>query len=204
VLDSFLDWLVHLPPGPTYGVLAVLSALENVFPPLPADVAVAIGAFLAARGEVMAWPLGVLCWGANQVSAAAVYYFARAKGPRFFTHGWGRKLLPAEAVEVLRQASVRYGILAIFFSRFLPGLRAAVLPFAGVFGLSPLRALVPAGAASALWYAFLIAAGMTLGKNLEAVKKVVGDANRTLGLVALVVTALFAVWLWRRTRRGAR
>ena len=58
MLDGFLDWVGSLPPLPTYVVLSVLSALENVFPPVPADVAVAVGAFLAQQGRVSAWLLG--------------------------------------------------------------------------------------------------------------------------------------------------
>jgi membrane protein DedA with SNARE-associated domain len=201
VIDAFLDWVLALPPGPTYGVLALLAALENVLPPVPADVALALGAFLAGRGEVAAWPLGLLCWTTNQASAAAVYFLARKKGPSFVSHGLGRRLLPPKAMAALRPAGERYGIVAIFVSRFLPGLRAAVLPFAGVVGVPPLRALVPAGAASAIWYAFLVGAGMSLGKNLDAVRRAVEDANRLLSLVALVVTVFFAAWLWQRTRR---
>jgi membrane protein DedA with SNARE-associated domain len=105
-------------------------------------------------------------------------------------------------MEALRQASDRYGVFGIFFSRFLPGLRAGVLPFAGVVGLSPLRALVPAGLATALWYVFLIEAGLVLGRSLDEVKRLVGDVNQVLGLVGLVAGALLAFWLWRRTRRA--
>jgi membrane protein DedA with SNARE-associated domain len=202
VLDRFLDWLVQLPPGPTYGVLALLSALENVLPPVPADVAVAFGAFLAHRGEVSAVALGLLCWAANQTSAALVYFWARARGPAFFAEGLGRRLLPGDSLPALKRATERHGSFGIFLSRFLPGLRAGVLPFAGAMGLSPLRSLVPAGVASALWYAFLVQAGLAFGQSLPAVKRFVDDANRALGAVALVATAAFAFWLWRRSRRS--
>ena len=202
MLDRFLDWLVHLPTVPTYAVLIALSAVENVFPPVPADLAVAIGAFLAARGEVSAVLLGVLCWAANQASAAGMYFFARSHGAGFFRQGWGAKLMPKEAMAAIQEAYDRFGVLGIFLSRFLPGIRAAVTPFAGVVGMPAARALVPAAAASAIWYAFLIGAGVTLGRNLEAVKRLVDEANRTLGLVALVVAVAFAFWLWRRIKKS--
>jgi len=202
VLDRFLEWLVHLPTLPTYAVLIALSALENVFPPVPADVAVALGAFLAARGQISAVWLGVLCWAANQASSAGMYFFARSHGAAFFRKGWGARLMPAEAMAALQEAYDRFGVFAIFFSRFLPGVRAAVTPFAGVVGMPAARALLPAAAASAIWYAFLIVAGTTLGRNLEAVRRLLDDANRALGLVAVVTTAAFALWLWRRLRKG--
>jgi membrane protein DedA with SNARE-associated domain len=202
MIERFLDWLAHLPTLPTYLVLMVLSSLENVFPPVPADTAVALGAFLAYRGEVSPWLLGVSCWMANVGSAAWMYFFARAHGAAFFRAGWGRKLMPPEAMAALEEAYQRYGVVGIFLSRFLPGLRAAVTPFAGVVGLAPARALVPAALASGIWYAFLIVAGTTLAHNWEAVKALVGGANRVLGLLALVSTVFLVLWLWRRTRRS--
>jgi membrane protein DedA with SNARE-associated domain len=163
---------------------------------------VALGAFLAYRGEVSPWLLGVSCWMANVGSAAWMYFFARAHGAAFFRAGWGRKLMPPEAMAALEEAYQRYGVVGIFLSRFLPGLRAAVTPFAGVVGLAPARALVPAALASGIWYAFLIVAGTTLAHNWEAVKALVGGANRVLGLLALVSTVFLVLWLWRRTRRS--
>lgn len=200
MVDRFLDWLAALPTLGTYVVLVVLSAVENVFPPVPADVAVALGAFLAQRGEVSAPLLGLLCWMANTGSSAWMYFLARRHGESFFREGWGRRLLRPEAMRALHDAYERHGVLGIFLSRFLPGVRAAVTPFAGVVGMPPLRALVPAASASAIWYALIIAAGSALGLSWSAVKALVDRANNALGIAALAATAFAAVWLWRRAR----
>ena len=112
-----------------------LSAVENVFPPVPADTAVALGAFLARRGEISVVPLGILCWAANTATAAWTYFFARSHGAAFFKEGWGRRILPPAAMTALQEAYAKYGVAAIFLSRFLPGVRAAVTPFAGVVGM---------------------------------------------------------------------
>lgn len=202
--DAILDSLAGLPTVPTYLVLMFLSALENVFPPVPADVAVALGAFLAHRGEVSAPLLGLLCWGANTASSAGVYFLARAYGAAFFATGWRRSLLPPEAMDALHEAYARHGVAGIFFTRFLPGLRAAVTPFAGIAGVSPLRALVPAASASAIWYAFLTAAGATFGRNWEAVKGLLDSANRALAAAAVVATLLLGAYLWRLVRERRR
>jgi membrane protein DedA with SNARE-associated domain len=200
--DRIVDTLASLPTLPTYLVLMLLSAVENVFPPVPADVAVALGAFLAQRGELSAPLLGVTCWLANMASAAWIYAFARSHGPGFFREGWGRRLMPENDIATMREAVQRHGALGIFLTRFLPGVRAAVLPFAGAFGLSPVRALLPAAAASAIWYAFLVAAGSLLGNKWVAVKALVGDANRVLGACAAAVVVAFGVWWWRQRKRA--
>jgi membrane protein DedA with SNARE-associated domain len=203
VLDRLLDALAALPVVPTYLTLMVLSAFENVFPPVPADTAVALGAFLARRGEVSVVPLTLLCWLANVGSAAGMYVFARRHGRGFFAAGWGRKLVPPSTLSALEEAYARWGIAGIFASRFLPGLRAAVTPFAGVAGVPPARALLPAAAASLVWYVFLGVAGYTLAANWEAAKAIVADTNRTLGVAAVVATLAFGAWIWRRSRRRA-
>lgn len=201
MLERLLDALASLPLVPTYLVLMALAALENVFPPIPADTAVALGAFLARRGEVSVVPLAALCWFANVASAAATYGIGRSHGRGFFREGWGRKVLPPRTLEALEEAYRRWGTLGIFVSRFLPGLRAAVPPFAGIAGLSAARTLVPAALASAIWYAFLAFAGYEIAENWDAVKGLVAGTNRALGIVALLLVVAAFVWLRRRSRR---
>ena len=200
MLDRFLDWVAQLPELAVYVILMALSALENVFPPVPADVAVVLGAFLAQRGLTSAPVLGVLCWLANTGSAAAMYFYARRQGPRFFESGWRRRLMPPESIAAIQTAYERHGVLGIFLSRFLPGVRAAVTPFAGVVGMPPLRALLPAASASAIWYAVLVGFGSFLGLNWETARATVDDANRVLATISVIVTAAIVVWLWRRRR----
>ena len=201
MLDGILDALAALPRAPTYFVLMVLSAVENVFPPVPADTAVALGAFLARRGHLSVIPLALLCWLANTGSAAAMYAFARTHGPTFFREGWGRKIMPPGVMAALEEAYGRWGVAGIFVSRFFPGVRAAVTPFAGVAGLGPAQALLPAAVASAIWYALLAFLGYEVAENWDAVKALVADTNRTLGIAAVLLTTGAAFWLWRRSRR---
>ena len=72
--------LERLPTGPLYALIALLAAVENIFPPVPADVSVALGAFLAGRGHMNAWLVFALAWVANVGSAAGVYALARRHG----------------------------------------------------------------------------------------------------------------------------
>jgi membrane protein DedA with SNARE-associated domain len=199
--ERLLAWLGTAPTLTAYGVLIMLSALENVFPPVPADVAVALGAFFARRAGHSASLLGLLCWLANTASSAGMYALARARGPAFFQAGLGRKLLPPAALNALRGAYERHGVAGIFFSRFLPGVRAGVTPFAGVVGLSPGRALVPAAAASAVWYAALVSVASAFGLEWTAVRGLLERADAALAVVAVVVAIFAVLWLVRRARR---
>jgi membrane protein DedA with SNARE-associated domain len=179
-----------------------LSALENVFPPVPADVAVALGAFLAERRQMSAAVLGLACWIANCASAAFTYWLGRAYGREFFAGGWRRHLLSPPALEALQAAYDRNGAFGIFLSRFLPGVRAAVTPFAGIAGLSPMRALLPTVSASAIWYALLVGAGSRLGLEWPAIRGLIDRVTGALGIVSgILCVAALGFWLMRRARR---
>ena len=198
--DGFLAWLSGLPPLAVYAVLAALSAVENVFPPVPADVAVVLGVFLAREGVGSAPVLGAVCWVANTASSAAMYFLARRRGKAFFESGLPRRLMPPQAMHALERAYARRGVLGIFLSRFLPGVRAAVTPFAGVVGMPPMKALIPSATASLIWYAFLVVVGTALGLTWDSARKTVEDATRVLAWIGAAVTVAIAVWLWRRAR----
>ena len=106
----------------------------------------ALGAFLTNRG--LTTPLGVFAvtWIANLAGAAAVYFTARRYGRRLFATKLGRRLLAPRSLAVIEREYLRFGVAGIFFSRFLPGFRAVVPPFAGLVRLSPLADIRADGA----------------------------------------------------------
>ena len=72
-MDGLFDWLMSLPPAALYAVLALAAALENVFPPLPADSVVAFGSFYAARTHGSALISFLATWSGNIVGAMFMY-----------------------------------------------------------------------------------------------------------------------------------
>lgn len=187
-----------------YGVLAILAALENVVPPVPADTAVALGAFLSHRGVTSLPAVYAVTLIANVGGAAGVYYAARRYGRRLFAGSAGRRLLTPQALATVEREYLRYGVIGIFFGRFLPGIRAVVAPFAGLANLSVARALIPMTLASAIWYALISVVGSAIGANWESIASALGTLNRTLGIVALIVVVAAAGWYVLRRRRSGR
>ena len=184
-----------------YAVLALLAAVENVIPPVPSDAAVALGAFLTNRG--LTTPLGVfvVTWVANLSGAAGVYFVARRYGRRLFATRTGRRLLAPRSLAIIERGYLRFGVVGIFVSRFLPGIRAVVPPFAGLVGLSPMRTFVPMALASGIWYGGLIILATVIGSNWERINGIVLGINRTLGAAAALVIIAGAVWYFLRRRR---
>jgi membrane protein DedA with SNARE-associated domain/uncharacterized tellurite resistance protein B-like protein len=178
--------------------------VENVIPPVPSDAAVALGAFLSQRG--LTTPIGVflVTWSANLLGAAAVYVSARHYGRRLFATETGRRLLAPRSLALIEREYLRFGTLGIFLSRFLPGVRAVVPPFAGLVGLGAVRTLVPMGVASAIWYGGITLLGSLIGSEWERIQRIISNINRTLGILAVLLIAAGAVWYWRSRRRRQR
>jgi membrane protein DedA with SNARE-associated domain/uncharacterized tellurite resistance protein B-like protein len=199
-----LAWVSQLPPAAVYAVLALLAAVENVIPPVPSDAAVALGAFLSNRGVTT--PLGVffVTWVANLAGATAVYFAARRYGRRLFATSTGRRLLAPRSLAIIEREYLRFGVAGIFVSRFLPGIRAVVPPFAGLVRLSPLRTLVPIGVASALWYGGITLLGSVIGAEWDRINSIILGVNRTLGVVTGVLIVAALVWYLVRSRKRRR
>jgi membrane protein DedA with SNARE-associated domain/uncharacterized tellurite resistance protein B-like protein len=187
-------------------VLALLAAVENVLPPVPSDAAVALGALLSSRGVTT--PLGVftVTWVANLAGAAGVYFVSRRYGRRVFATAIGRRLLAPRSLAIIEREYLRFGVAGIFVSRFLPGIRAVVPPFAGLVNLSPLRTLIPTGVASAIWYGGITLLGSVIGTEWDRINRILLGVNRTLGIIAvvLVVVGVTAIIMSRRRRRRER
>jgi membrane protein DedA with SNARE-associated domain/uncharacterized tellurite resistance protein B-like protein len=187
-----------------YAVLALLAAVENVVPPVPSDAAVALGAFLSHRGVTTPFAVFAVTWTANLLGAAGVYFAARRYGRRLFASPTGRRLLAPRSLAVIEREYFRFGTAGIFLSRFLPGIRAVVPPFAGLVNLGPARTLVPMGAASALWYGGITLLGALIGAEWGAISSLLGRINRTLGIAAVLVALMIVALRWRARRRRER
>jgi membrane protein DedA with SNARE-associated domain len=203
MIDRLLAWLVGLPPALVYVVIAAFAAVENVFPPVPADVIALFGGFLAGRGSVSPWLVFAAVWVCNVAGAMLVYGLGARYGTEFFHGRLGRHLLNERQVAKLAAFYERRGALVIFVSRFLPMFRAVVPIFAGTSKLGWVRTLVPLALASGLWYGGIVYLGATAGRNWTAIRHTVESSGRWLSIAAALLLVGAAIWWWRTRRRGS-
>jgi membrane protein DedA with SNARE-associated domain len=202
-MNAILDFLGSQGPLLLYGLLGAGSALENLFPPIPADTFVLLGAFLAARGRADASTVFLVTWLANGLTALSVYWMGYRFGRPFFQAGLGRHVLNPAQLRRLGDFYGRWGLPAIFVARFLPGLRAMVPVFAGVTHQKFMVVAFPVLVASGIWYGALVWLGARAGRNLPAIMAWLSHANRALLALAGLLCLLGGIW-WLRTRREGR
>jgi membrane protein DedA with SNARE-associated domain len=204
LIDQVIAWLAGLPPAELYGVIALLAGLENIVPPVPADTAVALGAFLAAQGAALhPWGVYAATLVPNVVTAAGMYWLARTAGRAFGETGLGRRFFADRTMRAVGRLYAQHHFWGIFVSRFLPGYRAVVPPFAGAVGLPAHKALPPMVVASAIWYGAVCLLAYRLGTNWSAVRRAIAGVSSVLGAAALLATAALVWLVWRHRRRRA-
>lgn len=185
-------------------MLGLGGAIENVIPPIPADTFVLFGGFLAAQGQANPWLVWVVVWVANVASAMGVYALALHYGQRFFKTTVGGWILKPQQLERIGGFYDRWGLLAIFGSRFLPAFRAVVPVFAGVSRMPWWKVLAPMAGASGLWYGLLVYLGTAAGANWDAITRTFSQYSKILLWAAIVLGVVVGVWWWRSRKSDER
>ncbi|HJU73500.1 MAG TPA: DedA family protein [Gemmatimonadaceae bacterium] len=204
MLTSILDWLGGLSPGVLNAALGVLAFIENVFPPIPADVITAFGSFVAAREGRSPIPPFLAIWLSNVAGALFMFAMGRRLGERR-VEKWLR-LSPNDPAEKRFEALYgRFGTAAFFLSRFIPGVRAIVPPFAGALRIKPVGPAIAIALASGLWYGFITFLAFRAGESWETLVGLLERVGWGAAIGATVLLGGMLAWLYvRRKRRRAK
>lgn len=178
--------------------VAVLMFLDGACVPVPSEPILAFAGFLAARRGGGLPALVLMANLAFLAGSAAAYAAARAGG-RALVSRWGTALgLRADALEQLERWFARWGGLAVFGARFVPGARTLVSIPAGIARMPPVRFLWLTFLGSLPWSYGFAYAGYALGERWS-------DIRLPLTWVAgagFAALALLAVRGLRRPRPG--
>ncbi len=205
LLDVAQAWVDGTPLATLYFLLGIIAFVEGVFPPMPADVVVAFVSFLAARrgADFFLTALSIVLGSVG--GSMAVYAIARRFGSDWF-HARLRKAGVENLEQRLELMYSRYGMTALFVSRFVPGLRALAPPMSGATRIPPVRTAIVFFLASGLWYGAIAWIAFRVGDDWESLQRSIGDLSRGAGLsavIAALVLVLVALIVIRRRRHAA-
>ena len=191
LLAQVSGWIVSIPLWELYLLLGVVAFIEGIFPPVPADVVVALGSFLAARRGANFYATSSSIVIGSVAGAMVIYAVARRFGA-----AWLHAKLKKAGVDNLEQRLEvmysRYGLTALFVSRFLPGLRAVTPPMAGATRIPPVRTALVFLTASAIWYGAIAGIAFRVGDDWDMMQKSVRHFARQVGVVAFFAGGLLA------------
>jgi membrane protein DedA with SNARE-associated domain len=198
MLQTILGWLGDLPLGSLYVAILGLSAFENFFPPFPSDAVIAFGSFLADRASGSPFTVFLCGWAGNVIGAGITYTLGRKYGAKAFLRRIEKYAGP-DAESRIRKLHKKYGFTGLFVSRFLPGVRAVVPPFAGALRLPAFKVMLSIASASAVWFALITFLAFRAGDNWDLVQHYMVRSGKVAGAIAVGIALLvIGIWLWKR------
>lgn len=195
------EWITQLVNDLGYVGLAFLTFLENVFPPLPSEIIMPLGGFLASQGRltlvgvVLAGVLGSVA--GSLVLFALGRYFSEERLKEWTVRYGQWLLLSAEDLERAFEWFDRHGKEAVFLARLVPGVRSLISIPAGICRMDLVPFLLYTALGTAVWSGALAYGGVLLGDQYERLGQVVRWA--TYVIIAVAIAAV-ARWLIQRRR----
>lgn len=182
-----------------YFGIVLLMFVENVFPPIPSEYIMPLAGFLVAEekfsfaGVVAAGTLG------SVLGAFPLYFFGRKvgeKGVEKFADSYGKWLtLSCEDVARSNEWFKKYGALAVFLCRLVPGIRSFISIPAGISRMNLAVFIFYTTLGSAVWTLILASAGYFLKANFREVEEYLDYVSFA------VFGAIILLYLWRVFRR---
>jgi membrane protein DedA with SNARE-associated domain len=189
----------------TYLGLFVVLLLCGLGMPIPEDVALLAGGYMVHRG-ITRYPITLAVSLVGVVAGDNSLFFL---GRRFGT-GWVRYFgigRPGRQVQIerIQKFMQRHGHRAIFYARFLAGLRALIYLSAGSFGVRPAIFLVYDLLGALISVPIVVTLGYVFGKQLEMIVKYLGGFERLIVIVLILSALLYGTRMFavRKTPPGA-
>ena len=199
------DWLTGWIEGMGLPGVALLMFLENVFPPIPSELIMPMAGYLAADGRLpVVWVVAAGTLG-SVAGAWGWYLLGRLWGrERFlaFIDRFGLWLTLSRAdAETALDWFDRHGQKAVFFGRFVPGVRTLISVPAGLARMPTLPFLAITALGSFLWVLLLTAAGYLLQAEFHRVETIINPVSNAV-IAGIVLIYLWRVWRQWRARVG--
>ncbi len=183
----------------TYAGLFVILTLCGLGLPMPEDIALLAGGYLAHKG-VTRYPITlVVALAGVIVGDNSLYFIGRGVGSNLLAYfGLKRSQAPGDEssshLDRLHTFMHRHGHLAIFYARFFAGFRALVYLSAGSLGVPPGRFFLYDLAGAAISVPVVVTLGYVFGEQLEQLIHYIGGFEK---LIWIVIALCALVYLTR-------
>lgn len=201
-LGGLTGWIAGVIDAMGTPGVGLLVALENVIPPVPSEIVLAMAGYLAGEGRMNVFLVVLSATAGSVLGALALYWLGAALGEDRLKRWLDR--LPLVDTDDLERADrwfERYGSWAVLFGRMIPVVRSLVSVPAGANHMPMGRFLALTTLGSGLWNAIFVGLGFALGSRWQQIDRYASFFD--YGLLAIFV-AMIAVWAVKKRRRRLR
>ncbi len=192
------DYIQHF----TYAGLFLVLVLCGLGLPVPEDVALLAGGYMVHRG-VTQYPatLAISLIGVV-VGDNSLFFLGRRFGTGLVTYLELGRPRSQHQIDRLKAFMKKHGHLAIFYARFLAGVRALIYLTAGSLGVSPSRFLVYDALGAAISVPVVLSIGYFFGKQIGLAIHFLGGFERIIWLIVMFSVVFYLSRLSLSGRAG--
>jgi membrane protein DedA with SNARE-associated domain len=199
------EWIINTMNQFGYAGIALLIAIENIFPPIPSEVILTFGGFMTTKSNLNIGLVLLSATTGSTAGAMVLYYIGRLVTPErlgWFIDRWGF-LLKLKTQDIIKAENWfnRHGSLTVFFCRFIPIVRSLISIPAGMAEMKISKFLLFTVSGTAIWNVVLINLGAFAGEKWS----IIADYINTYSYVVFILLAFAAVgiiiWLLYKNSR---
>ncbi|MFH5834023.1 DedA family protein [Halalkalibaculum sp. DA3122] len=202
--QDLIQWVKVLPPISIYAVFFVVAYVENVLPPIPGDLLVAFGGYLAAENIIHLVPVLLLTTVASVIGFMTMYWLGSHWGTQIQQQRerfWIVRFIPVEYVEKVRHWMQRWGQGVVLANRFLAGTRSVISLTAGISHTPVIPTVVSSTISSVLWNSILLGFGWIVHENWRIIGEYLGIYSRIiLGIIAVIILIKAGMHYFRKKK----
>lgn len=188
--------------------IALIIALENVFPPIPSEIVLPFGGFMTTYSDLTV-PGVIIAATIGSVAGAIILYgiglLLDVERLEKIIDRWGHILRVKK--EDIRKADAwfdKYGYWTVLFCRMIPLIRSLISIPAGMsnmkFGLFLLFTTI----GTVIWNTILVMVGAALGENWHSITEFMDVYSNIAYAVIAVAGIAFLIWFFRRNKKRAK
>jgi Uncharacterized membrane-associated protein len=203
------DFIINIMNQFGYLGIALLIAIENIFPPIPSEVILTFGGFMTAKSELNIYGVVLASTIGSVAGAMVLYALGRFLNPerieRWLDGRIGR-ILHLKKQDVTRAEGwfVRRGKLTVFFCRFIPIVRSLISIPAGMAKMNMGIFLLLTTLGTAIWNTVLVYLGALFGASYEVVVQYFNTYTTVAVIVLAALAAAFCVFYYKRRIRSRK
>ncbi len=196
-------WIVSVMNQFGYVGIALLIAIENIFPPIPSEVILTFGGFMTTVSTMNVWGVILAATVGSVLGAVVLYSVGRWLNPRRL-ESWldGRigKMLHFKKGDVSRAGKwfARHGKVTVFFCRFVPIVRSLISIPAGMARMNLGVFLLLTTLGTAIWNTVLVFAGAFLGESWEVAVGYINTYTNVFVAVCAAVVIALGTWYYKK------
>lgn len=175
-----------------YFLLFFFAFIENLFPPSPSDLVVVFGSSLIASTSISYLPVLFVTSFGSSIGFMVMFYVGKYFGDHVLKTG-KLKFITQENLSKVDIWFTKYGYKLIVINRMLPGTRAVVSFFAGMYELDYLKTFSLAFISSIVWNILIIELGIVLGNNISLIDGYLSAYSKVVLIASIILLVYFLI-----------